>query len=98
MNDILHAEQDINNYLFHKHDTCVNFVARQFEYKPMHLNTDYAIQCTTRDGLFQKMEELVQKLGIEHSIFKDKATVKCIVLKKPEDVLKIASHIKEVKL
>ena len=98
MNDILMAEQDINNYLYHEQDTCVNFVARQYNPKPMHFNTDYAIQCTTRDGLFTKMEELVKKLGIEYSIYKDKATIKCIVLKKPEDILTIASHIQEVKL
>ena len=98
MNDILHAEQDIKNYLFYNHNTCVNFVCRQYDYKPMHYNNDYAIQCTVKDGLFQKMVQLVEKLGIDYSIFVDKPSIKCIVLKNQEDVLKIAGHIQEVKL
>lgn len=98
MNDILIAENDIQNYLYHEHDTTVNFVLRQYEYEKYSFPQDYAIQCTTHGGLFKKMVQLVEDLNIEHTIFKDKATVKCIVLKDPKDVLKIASHIQEVEL
>ena len=98
MNDILHAEQDIKNYLFYNHNTCVNFVCRQFTYEPFAFPTDYAIQCTVKDGLFQKMVQLVEKLNIDYNIFIDKPTMKCIVLKDKNDVLKIAGHIQEVKL
>ena len=98
MNDILLAESNINEHLYHEHNTCVNFVCRHYTYKPMTLPNDYAIQCTTHGGLFKKMVQLVKDLNIEHTIFKDKATVKCIVLKDPKDVLKIASHIQEVEL
>lgn len=98
MNDILHAEQDIKNYLFYNHNTCVNFVCRQYTYEPFAFPTDYAIQCTVKNGLFKKMVQLVENLNIEHTIFRDKATVKCIVLKNQEDILKIANHIQEVEL
>lgn len=98
MNDILMAERDIQNYLYHEHDTTVNFVLRQYEYEKYSFPQDYAIQCTTHGGLFKKMVQLVEDLNIEHTIFKDKATVKCIVLKDKKDVLKIAGHIQEVEL
>ena len=98
MNDILHAEQDIKNYLFYNHNTCVNFVCRQFKYEPFAFPTDYAIQCTVKNGLFKKMVQLVEKLNIDYSISIDKPSMKCIVLKKPEDILTIANHIQEVEL
>ena len=98
MNSILHAEQDIKNYLFYNHDVCVNFVTRHTKYAPRELPTGYALQCTTKDNLFQQMVELVKELEIEHMISTDNAFLKCIILKNPEDVLKIAGHIQEVKL
>lgn len=98
MNQILAAEHDIKSYLFYEKGVTVNFVTRQYNYKPMTLPNDYALQCTTKDGCFQAMTSLVGKLGIIFKISEDNAFLKCIVLKDKNDVLKIASHIQEVKL
>ena len=98
MNDILIAEKDIQNYLYHKHDTTVNFVLRWYNYRKMTFPQDYAIQCITHGGLFKAMRKLVENLGIDYKVFEDKKTVKCIVLKDKKDVLKIAGHIQEVEL
>lgn len=98
MNDIIIAERDIQNYLYHEHDTTVNFVLRQYEYEKYSFPQDYAIQCTTHGGLFKAMRKLVENLKIDFKIKEDKATIKCIVLKDKKDVLKIAGHIQEVEL
>ena len=44
------------------------------------------------------MRKLVENLKIDFKIKEDKATIKCIVLKDKNDVLKIAGHIQEVEL
>ena len=98
MNDILHAEREIQDYLYHEHDTICNFVCRPWKREKFEISTDYAIQCYTRDGLFKAMQNLVEKLGITHKIYKDNAFMKCIILKDKQDILKIANHIREVEL
>ncbi|MBQ9024800.1 MAG: hypothetical protein IJ104_00825 [Methanobrevibacter sp.] len=98
MNQILQAEADISRYLYENYNTPCNFVCRQWDYHPRKISQEYALQLSTRDGCFQSMVKLVETLGIPHKIWKDNAFLKCIILKKPEDVLKIASHIQEVKL
>ena len=98
MNQIFHAEADINRYLHENYDACCNFVSRQWDYHPRKISNDYALQLTTRDGCFQSMVKLVEKLEIPHKTWKDNAYLKCIILQNPEDVLKIASHIQEVEL
>ena len=98
MNELLTAEHDIEQYLYHHYNTTANFVIRPYEYKKYALPSDYAIQCTTRDGLFHAMETLTEKLGIPFKVYKDNAFFKCIVLKDKWDILKIAEHIQEVEL
>ena len=98
MNDILIAEREIQDYLYHEHNTVCNFVCRPLVSEKYQIPTDYALQCSTRNGTFQAMESLVEKLAIPHKTYKDNAYFKCIILKNPSDVLEIASHIKEVEL
>jgi len=98
MNDILLAEKDIKGYLHENYNTPCNFVARQSNYNPRAISTEYALQLTTKDGSFNAMRTLVESLDIPHTTTKDNAYLHCIILKNSEDILKIASHIQEVKL